>query len=95
MTTENLAQIVWDEEKNAFMRRDTNTKVREATPIGPLSCEYLPAGTSLMPAICTLAKKYIDQKPNAYEMLITATDVDGNELCIGDDIYAFRLYKIS
>ncbi len=90
-----LVEIVWNDEKETFVRKGTNKKVRSALPIGPLSSSSETYSCKPTTSIEELAKKYKTKGTIGYEALKTASDVNGGEFNMGPDVYAFRLYKIN
>lgn len=90
-----LVEIVWNDEKKGFVRKDNGRKVRNALPVGPLSSSRNPHQYSTKTSIEELAKKYTPRGTIGYEKVLAANDVGGGEFFIGQDVYAFRIYKIS
>ena len=95
MTRTKLVEIVWNDEKAGFVRTDNNRKVRTAIPIGPLTSDSVTYNCNPKTNIEDLAKKYGTTGTIGYETVQTARDVGGGEFNMGDDVYAFRLYKIN
>lgn len=95
MPEKKLVEIVWNDEKEGFVIKENNRKVKSVLPIGPLSSSSETYGCSPKTTIEEFAKKYVTKGTIGYEAVKTASDVNGGEFSMGPDAYAFRLYKIS
>jgi len=93
-----LVEIIWNTEKNSFVRKDTDKPVKEVIPLGPLLTLHV---TSIAGCdgpkqqIFDEAKKYAHHIIG-YEATKTAHDINPQEYDPHmHDIWAVRLYKIS
>lgn len=94
--TRELEKIFYDHMSNRFWRADSARRVRTIVPIGKMWFAAIRHyEESIDKVIETFASTYRKLRPNAYEIIEAATDLDGGEYVHGKDIYAFRFYRIS
>lgn len=103
ITNKDLVEIIWDDSENKFKVGQHSSLIQsefkpgqhldKVIPIGPLvraDGVYTPTREVL-----DHARKYEAEKPNAYEIILAANDIQPLEYNPVINAYAFRLYQVS